>query len=372
MMPVLRRSGLPSALLTLILLALSTTAHANDLVSKYAPVIVQYQDRLPFYDIITNVDFDGNFDGADNVANAASYPLNAHVYGDVIAETQNAYYILYIFYHPKDYDTQVREFFFESASHDNDLEGAMIAVDKTNGKVIALETWFHNLFMQSTYSPKALGTQSIDGKLHTEDETHVVLAIESKGHGVLAFQHIDEADLSKTPHLIYRHGDHADNVKAISGEFVNYTLLSLKPFLDNAMGPFGQGYFFSEAGDFGLPKKIGKFMTGSFKGTTSWARPKPPWSWADKRDTLRYGAWFFHPAYSFYKHFGFPQATPYIHNLPAEQITGWSDAELDTWAQDNRDRDFFAHTKRSQFDKWRQSIKKTIYKWMEYLFFEFG
>lgn len=355
-----------------IILLLPVSTHARDLASDYAPVIVQFQDRQPLYDIITNVDFDLNNNGADNVANVKNYPLNAHVYGEVIAETQNAYFILYIFYHPKDYDTRLREYFFESASHDNDLEGAMMAVDKATGKIVALETWFHNLFMQNALTPKTLGSQTIDAKLQTEDLTHPILYIEPKGHGVRAFQHIDEARLQEKPHLIYRLGKNADDVKNIQGKYVSYTLLPLTIFYENAKGPFGEGHFLSEPGEFGLPEKLGKFMTGSYYGSSGWARPKPPWSWADKRDSLRYGAWFFHPAYSFYAHFGYPEITPYIYNHPNEKIIGLSQTELDEWAKENRDTKYFNNPDLTRLDMIRIYIKKMIYKWIEYLFFQFG
>lgn len=343
-----------------------------DLARKFSPVIFQETDRLPLYDALTSVDFDGNFNGYDNVNNVETHPLPAHIYGDVIAETEDSYYLLYIFYHPKDYDTKLREFFFSAASHDNDLEGAMIVVDKKSQTVIAVETWFHNLFLQFAYSNQSKGEQTIDGKIHLEDESHLLLYIDSKGHGVRAFQKIDEGKINSKQFLIYRIGNVADDIKTAQTQFINYTILDFKTFLNQAKGPFGRGHLFEDPSDFGFGEKIGKYMSGHYNGKNGWARPKPPWSWADKFESLRNGAWFFHPAYVIQYHFGLPLSQNYTFNWSCENLMSCNSDSLNAWAQEKKDKSFFAGKKLNFLEKWLAKISKQIYKWIEYLFYKFG
>lgn len=343
------------------------------LLKKYAPVWVQGIGRSPLHDVITRFDFDGNTDGRDNAVNSSSSPLTANVYGEVVAETADSYYLFYGIYHTRDYDKPLREWFFNGAAHDNDFEGAMLNVARDTGEIRAIETWFHNIFMQCAHSPTSRGEQSIDARINVEDGTHPILYVQQGGHGVRCFQKADETTMSEGPHQIYRLAEQADNAAALEGPFIRYTIVAFDIFLKNANGPFDKVSMFTEPFDFGFKNKlIGKYISGKFKNDTSWARPKPPWSWADKRDDLRYGSWYFHPAYVFNKHFGLGLSERYISNSSFRTLLAIKQKDLDEWVMGTREDDFMGkrpdgifHNAVARFNKWS-------YRLIELLFFHFG
>ena len=85
------------------------------LIQQYAPVWFQEVGYKPLYDFLTRFDFDGDKDTSNNVPHAMITPLSAAIYGGVIAETEDSYYLFYGVYHVADYDKPLREFFFASA-----------------------------------------------------------------------------------------------------------------------------------------------------------------------------------------------------------------------------------------------------------------
>lgn len=347
--------------------------YSTALLKKYSPVIVQIEGRIPLYDKITNFDFDGNVDGADNVLNSNKFPIQAGVYGQVVAETSDSFYLFYGVYHLKDYDRPLREWFFRSAVHDNDFEGAMVNVSRETGEIRAVETWFHNMFVQCSASPLSAGDQTVDARLNIEDGTHVILYVQSDGHGVRCFQKIDEADALSQKHLIYREGNSADELANEKNKVVSYKIIPFEIFLKNANGPFAEGAMFSDPDDFGLNSRpIGKYLTGRFQGNTSWARPKPPWSWADKFDSLRYGSWFFHPAYVFNKHFGLNLSETYSYNVSLERLVDIKQEDLNIWVSEKREEGFFGSSPNGWWNKKISKLRQEFYRIMEPLFFYFG
>lgn len=349
-----------------------TSGLYSQLVARYAPVWVQEIGSEPLFDKITRLDFDGNKAGADNLTNAPLHPLPATIYGDVIAETKDTYFIFYGVFHLKDYDTPLREFFFKSASHINDFEGAMILVDKKSGNIRALETWFHNIFLQFAPTLDLAGNQTMDGKIHVEDQTHPILYVQSRGHGVRGFQKLDEKHFYEAPHQIYRLGVKATDLAKHDALLVSYTLESLQDFVKYARGPFKDGDMLTQPQDFGLgDQPLGKYISGPFVGDSSWARPKPPWSWTDRFDTLRPGAWFFHPAYVFNQHFTVQVSENYIFNLALEQIVQASNKDLNQWAALPA-KSFFNDMPQGLFHKQRKTIRKFLYHLTEFLFFYLG
>ncbi len=348
------------------------TTSYRALLEKHAPVFVQEIGQRPLYDVMTGVDFDGDHSGYDNVANARRYPLPAQIYGDVVAETEDSYYLFYGVYHVRDYDSTLREFFFPSASHDNDFEGLMMVVDKATGSIPAIETWFHSRFLQFANAPDLGRSQTIDGKIHLEDGTHPMILVQALGHGVRCLQKIDEEKLARTPHAIYRLGAAATEMASLKGPFAAYELRTMDDFFRFAKGPFDPQSLLAEPQDFGLgTAPIGKYISGNFKGDSSWARPKPPWSWADKFDTLRPGAWFFHPAHVFNRHFQLKLSEDYLYNRPLEEIVQGTQEELDVWVLEKAP-SYFNGASKGMFHRPLKSLKKKLYRLSEYLFYVFG
>lgn len=115
-----------------------------DIVERWAPVIYQDVDADNLaHDLITAVDFDGNWRGADNAANAPSYPLPAVVYYSKV-ETSTHAFLGYYFYHAASYDETSLGTFF---GHEHDLEGAVLAVNNRTGWPEALLTNVHGPYV---------------------------------------------------------------------------------------------------------------------------------------------------------------------------------------------------------------------------------
>lgn len=298
----------------------------------------------------------------------------------MIAETRDAYYILYVVYHLRDYDTRLREAFFQSAHHDNDFEGAMLAVDKRTKAILAIETWFHSIFLQFTHTPYIFGEQTIDGKIHLEDATHPILYVQDKGHGVRGFQKVDEPLLAKDPHHIYRIGNKPTQLQGFEGTQIAYELHSFADFLRRARGPFygdatraSLNAMFEAPADYGLgDSPIGRYVSGPFRGNSSWARPKPPWSWTDKFDYFRPGAWFFHPAHVFNRHFHFALSEEYIYNAGIDTLYPDARRSLATWIRGNSNDTFFRDRNPTWKDHLVSRLKQWTYHFIEFFFYHFG
>lgn len=344
----------------------------SSLLRQYAPVWVHEVGRRPVCDILTRFDFDGDWSGLNNVENADRFPIVPRVYGDVVAETNDTYYLFYGVYHICDYDVPLRELLIASSKHDNDFEGAMVAVEKATGLIQAVETWFHSKFLQFAHSPILGGSQTIDGRIHSEGQTHPVFFVPAKGHGVRMFQKIDEAFFERKKYQIYRLISHGPGTVGSGAVFVSYDLIPLDDFLRYGYGPFDGHSMFDEPQDFGIGRgPIGKFLSGHFSGDSNWARPKPPWSWTDKFDTLRPGAWFFHPAYVFNRHFGMGLSEKYLFNLAQEEMLKVDQATLDAWAI-QKVPSYFGEIRRGPLSRFLRKLRRELYKVAEFLFYWLG
>lgn len=371
-LPLCCRGQRDSWFFALLVLAIPQPAVSGTLVETYAPVWVQEIGSQPAYDLVTRFDFDGNQGGYDNVENASKYPLPAVVYGDVVAETVDSYYLFYGVYHIKDYDRFLRALFFPSATHDNDFEGLMLLVDKGSGQVLAMETWWHSKFLQYALSPEVGRTQTIDGALHLEDGTHPLVYVQAFGHGVRGLQGLDSRMLDRRRHAIYRVGLQPTTLKSTDEvpPFLEYVLLPLNDFVSYAHGPFDR--MFSDPQDFGIGEgPIGKYLSGRFSGDSAWARPKPPWSWTDKFDTLRPGAWFFHPAHVFGRHFKFNRSQQYLRSLPKERMLKVDQATLDHWVAEKVP-SYFNDIPKGPFHRILKRFRRLLFRLAEYLFYLLG
>ena len=183
--------------------ALSASAAADraDLAMHWAPV--HYMDVDPTgshalsgrADYIARIDFDGDWNGRNNWENAgaASASFAAHAYYSVV-ETGSHWYLVYLFYHPRDWT----DFFFDT-EHENDAEGVLLSVERdasTYGVLRSAVTVAHTDFY--SYVPAGSswtsGTENVDGDLQMVSyagSQHPVTAQESKGHGLKARPYYD-------------------------------------------------------------------------------------------------------------------------------------------------------------------------------------
>jgi hypothetical protein len=184
--------------------------------ARFAPVFVQGLGDDPRADYITNFDFDGDWKGDNNWANLdnRTFPLRAYIYYSV-SETATHYFIHYAVFHPRDYKGGLAKSTLLSMllqtgidrlgrdptgglvdeialSHENDLEGCLVVVEKrgqglADAEVIAVETMAHNRYLK--YRP---GASEIEGANRMSEDLELregrpVLFIEPKGHGVEGF-----------------------------------------------------------------------------------------------------------------------------------------------------------------------------------------
>jgi hypothetical protein len=162
----------------------------------YAPVVYQdTDDSNAKADYITAFTFDHNWTADDNWDNLDANQSNliAYVYYS-IAETDDYWFIVYAFFHPRDWDVP---------THENDMEGLLAIVENDRseyGRLIGVITVAHTDFWSytPTGSPLGAGQESIDGTLtlDTLDDgaRHPRISIQAKGHGVKAWPYTGSFD----------------------------------------------------------------------------------------------------------------------------------------------------------------------------------
>ncbi|MGH9509170.1 MAG: hypothetical protein ACRD2M_04475 [Terriglobales bacterium] len=303
------------------------------------------------FDYPTNFDFDGDWVGNNNWQNAGDpkYKLWSFVYYSVI-EGEDHYYIHYAVFHPRDWSVvekaytgildklqdKYKEIIGEKArkevefNHENDLEGALVIVDKWakgGPAVIAAETVAHNHLLRWV-TPEATHLRvPSDGqpKRLRLDKGRPMLYVESQKHGIHAWQ--GEEGTQAEPILVMRYGKPMEFSQVEDGE-ATYELVSIyktwwkygretrEPNTTfGTVVDFNDG-FCGVAGARRPACEVGR-IGGAIRG--DYARPNAsnaPWNWIDLDDKeLTPGAWFFDPAYILRRHFGqFDSAEKYLFN----------------------------------------------------------
>ena len=157
----------------------------RDVADRWAPNI--YQDvadgpwndaDLRRQDLLTTVNYDGNFDAFDNEENIDDFTLPPAVYYDIV-ETETHYFILYSFFHPIDWNDA------GFVDHENDMEHAWLVVEKHldgTQTLLVAHTQAHGQFFGWSESDLTGNFQLAKGGL-SMDGDHVQLFIEAHGHG---------------------------------------------------------------------------------------------------------------------------------------------------------------------------------------------
>jgi len=189
-------SAEPGTLSTSEALSASNPADRAALALHWAPVHYQDVDQTGSHalgghaDYITRYDFDGDLNGKNNWDDAgnASYPLSAHAYYSVV-ETSSHWFIVYMFFHPRDWSDS----FFDT-EHENDSEGLLLSVQRDgtpfgvlqSAVTVAHKDFYSYVVPGSRWSANA---ETIDGTLQMLDyagNLHPVTAQQAKGHGLKA------------------------------------------------------------------------------------------------------------------------------------------------------------------------------------------
>jgi hypothetical protein len=183
-----------------------------DLARHWAPVVSQDIDTANVRaDLVTRVDYDGNWIGDDNWNNLSCCDLLPAAYWWVL-EAPDRYFIGYVYFHPRDWtsrDVFDSEDNLKTEQHENDLEGVVMSVRRVPGerygRFEALITVAHGplfTFLDDDRDAADLpldpeidaqrlqaGQDDLDGDVDfVRDDLglHPVLYMQAEGHGMYA------------------------------------------------------------------------------------------------------------------------------------------------------------------------------------------
>jgi hypothetical protein len=332
----------------------ASVARDREVAAAFAPLFYQGLGDDSRSDFITNFNFDGDWRGDNNWANAADkrFPMLAYVYY-AVSETPTHFFVHYALFHPRDYKgggtrgVLLSEAIREGArrggqydptglsseavlAHENDMEGCLVVASKSGGddpsraRVVYVETLGHDRFQK--YAAEGVGAPGF--KRFESEGGRPVLYVEPKGHGVSAYddekprrptQDAREEGFGRMSNMLtYRYDGRAGDPSAarLRGE-VGYDLLPLYTTLwprarRGANETFGvardfgalNAYAFAGGKTSGRRVKLGK-LGAAFRGKIGAANAaRPPWGWFDRteRDAPA-GSWFFDPAATVKKDF---------------------------------------------------------------------
>ncbi len=231
--------------------AAADVARDRELAARFAPTFYQGLGERKRSDYLTNFNFDGDWRGDNNWANAndARFRLRAYVYY-AVSETPTHYFLHYAVFHPQDYkggglrgpllSEAIREGVRRGGkydptglsgsavlAHENDMEGCLVVVAKNGNdldraEVIYVETVSHDRFLKYAV---ASDSRNDSARVRVEGQ-RALLYVEPKGHGIEAFSGGEK----QTPEggvIVYRFTGRADDPEGRGEGSVGYELLSL-------------------------------------------------------------------------------------------------------------------------------------------------
>ncbi|BFU96679.1 MAG: hypothetical protein NTNFB02_34010 [Nitrospira sp.] len=269
-----------------------------DLAFHHAPIHYQDTDSSNYRaDYITNFDYDRNMIATDNWEHLAAFPLAAHAYYSVV-ETCTHWYIVYGFFHPRDWTDSAAD-----QEHENDMEGLLLIVRKDRtpyGKLEGMITVYHLDFFSFTPpgSPLQNGHENIDGTITMQQYEGVwrpLTVQQAKGHGLKAFPYTSDfhGKANEDGIIYFPSRTRAEIPTSGNDRHVDYMLLEffgpggLWPRqLDEAPLSRSQAATFAK---WGAIKGDGGGGCGSgITVTCSTDSPHPPWGWDDQNDGASY------------------------------------------------------------------------------------
>lgn len=262
---------------------------ASALAARWAPHVFQDVDASDRRaDLVTAIDFDGDFNGDNNWANlwrVPELPLGGRPEHQAaaywwVAQSRTHHFIGYAFFHPRDWK-DFPPWGGERFEHENDSEGILLTVRRLPGdpmgRLELMQTIHHANFRQyiapgtslsardaRTGHPTSAHTrvrETVDGPIEIS-RGRPVIYIEAKGHGITGrpFEHP-----IRGPHF---DGLRGDGVVYRAG---SYALKPIAPIwrLAQDSAAYGPGRLFHDRWRF----------QGASHGEKHKARP--PWGWAD-------------------------------------------------------------------------------------------
>ncbi|MGB7923588.1 MAG: hypothetical protein WCF57_10120 [Pyrinomonadaceae bacterium] len=333
----------------------TNAAQDREIAARFAPVFYQSLGSQKRSDYITNFDFDGDWRGNNNWANAENrrFPMRAYVYY-AVAETATHYFIHYAVFHPRDYKGGASGSFLSgllregvklggrhdptglaediTLAHENDMEGCLVVVAKNGGEtarssVTAVETLAHSRFLK--YSPDDSSVKGLN-RVWLDDQ-RPLLYIEPKGHGIKAYEETEKTS-TRRDMLVYRFAGKADDPEKQTqhNAVIGYELLSMYDTLwprarEGVNETYGTVYDYAPF-KVDVASKPGQKTSRQIKlgrlgvafsgkvGAQNIARP--PWGWFERTDREKVpGPWFFDPAALIKQRFklGDNFSTAYVH-----------------------------------------------------------
>lgn len=308
------------ALAALLVAPLEARTFANPLdrlARAFAPVL--RQDTAGPADLITAIDFDGNWYGDDNWENQPSFPAAAVVYWAGV-ETSTHIFLTYAWFHPRDVErphirlaTRLGGWLgVDDGEHENDLEGCMVTLTKRDGRayVAAVETVFHLEFRRYLVDPGYQARGVTHGRIPFEG-THPIVKIESHGHGADAW---DGEGFPGGDGVVYRVGDEAGVPQSLDEDGVPYALVPIETTLWPRRFDMGerQALFAPHKTLEHGAQRIGFAFLGYDRKDHA---ANAPWGWTDSATDLPQGTHFFDPAAWFQHQFsGQEVARDYLQN----------------------------------------------------------
>lgn len=322
--------------------------------ARFAPVFYQALGENPRSDYITNFDFDGDWRGDNNWANAGDkkFPLRAFIYY-AVSETKTHYFVHYAVFHPRDYKggeqrgRLLSELIRQGAkiagdrdptgmldeatvAHENDMEGVLVVAEKIGNdpekaRLRYVETLAHNRFYRYAVEPSAAGV----GPIKAEND-RAWLYIEARGHGI--YSYTGEATQTEGKKLLtYNFSAKADDPEQSGSESIGYELVPISTTLwQKARASPIASPTFGKIHDYSLitinivsssgrvsPRRfrVGRIGSSFLGGQGGQNMARPPWGWFDlKRRADPLGGWFFNPAVAIKRSFNLGEtfSTAYV------------------------------------------------------------
>ncbi len=237
-------------------------------------------------DYICKLDFDGDWEMRNNWENAIKFSqvsYKAYSYYSIVT-TSTHWFILYAFFHPRDWSNIPIVGVFDM--HENDMEGVLTIVKRPQhsradpyGEVLAVITAFHRNFYSFVpiASPLQENHEAVGGVLTLQEyrgELHPIIGQEARGHGIKAWPFVGIR--GRNGLIYYPSGSKAEEPDHPNDRNVSYKLINIfeKDGLwdrRNRLDTFSSWGFF--AGD---KDEIGALAPENVA--------RPPWGWDDKND----------------------------------------------------------------------------------------
>ncbi|MEK9135974.1 MAG: hypothetical protein AAB393_02525, partial [Bacteroidota bacterium] len=158
---------------------------------KYAPFIYHAAEADGGrQDIISNIDFDGDFVGNNNWENFEKFKLRPTVYYAIL-ETETHYFVSFHLFHPRDWSCFT---IWLNDTHENDGENIQVVVRKRDGRVVLLwaQAHYNSEVCAMPWSGVSSGEEDIVGGFELVDSSgvpdtsasHIAVFVESGGHGI--------------------------------------------------------------------------------------------------------------------------------------------------------------------------------------------